>query len=229
MNVIECSELTLVRYSVNDAISQAKDRSVDYQIVQVRNLDVSLIEDLKKQGYQFHDRILQMEIDIASTIDMRNSKMKKLIPFSLEVSNQISEEMYLLGCIAFNTDRRFHLKQEFDNEIAKKVLREYINYYNKKDILTTQVTYNGELAGYMVINQRDGQAENVLGATKPGILGKMVAYGMYANTIEYLCSQENYKKYYAEVSSTNINSINLHIQLGAKVVGIYDEYIYRNN
>ena len=133
--------------------------------------------------------------------------------------------MFRLGCLAFNTDRRFHLKPEFDTEISAKTLKEYIRFYNEQDIVVTRVEYDGELAGYTVIHRQDEQAENVLGATKPGILGKMVAFGLYANTIKYLYEQENYKKYYAEVSSSNTASINLHVQLGAKVLGSYDKYI----
>ena len=225
MDRFTCEDFLVLYYTGKEKKCQLNEMMATYHIASVENMDISAIEGLKRQGFQFHDRILQMEIDIAATEELRKKTMEKLMVFPLEVSEVISDEMFRLGCLAFNTDRRFHLKPEFDTEISAKTLKEYIRFYNEQDIVVTRVEYDGELAGYTVIHRQDEQAENVLGATKPGILGKMVAFGLYANTIKYLYEQENYKKYYAEVSSSNTASINLHVQLGAKVLGSYDKYI----
>lgn len=227
MDRFACEDFLVLYYTGKEKKCQLDETTAAYHIASMESLDVSAIENLKKQGFQFHDRILQMEIDIAATEVLRKKTMEKLMVFPLEISEKISDEMFQLGCLAFETDRRFHLKPEFDAALSAKVLNEYIKFYNEQNIVVTRVEYDGDLAGYTVIHRQDGQAENVLGATKPGILGKMVAFGMYANTINYLYEQENYKKYYAEVSSSNIASINLHMQLGAKVIGSRDEYICR--
>lgn len=223
---LDCNDFAVSYYDGIQEIKLGKDVDT-YHVVPADTLDTAVTEELGKQGFQFLDRILKMEIDIAATKEHREKRMEKLMAFPVELSDTVSEEMYDLACLVFDTDRRFHLRHGFDSIFSAKVLRAYVDFYNEKDIFTFQVRYKGELAGFTVVHRQENFGENVLGVTKPGILGKMAAYGMYAGMIDYMYEQENYKNYYAEVSSCNAASMNLHMQLGAKVTGNYDKFIYR--
>lgn len=222
------SEEFVVSYYDDKSEVNLKTNRDTYHLVPVDCQDITALEELKGKGFQFLDRILKVNIDIPATKEIRAQKIDKIMTFSLEISNSISEEMYALACLGFDTDRRFHLQEGFDSAFSAKVLRKYVEFYNEKDIICFQERYKDELAGFTVVHRQEKYCENVLGVTKPGILGKAAAYGMYAGMLDYMLEHENFKEYYAEVSSCNVASMNLHIQLGAKVTGSYDKYIYNS-
>jgi L-amino acid N-acyltransferase YncA len=132
-----------------------------------------------------------------------------------------------MACKAYDTDRRFHLNNGFDQLIANKVIRAYIEKYSQNSLRIVTSTYKDKITGFTTIPLiRDEVAENVLGVTEPSIVGKVSAYPLYRETLNILQSK-SYRKYVGRVSTANAASLNLHFQLGARVIGIEDIYIWR--
>lgn len=218
-------------YSLFENISPYSYTTADYIISQAENLNAEKTEHLLCNGFLFHDRKLRVEINIKDTEIFSKRLEGKTAYFDIRTSRDVSEEMYVLACKAFNNDRRFHLEQNFDQNLANQIIKAYFNDFNQRDILIFKALQNKELLGFIIVEKHsDGKCENLLGATRPDIKGKIIAYGLYVNVLKMLAENEygNLKKYYGDVSSTNLASLNLHIQLGARIKKIYDEFIYRN-
>lgn len=203
-----------------------------YNVQQVGNLNDEKIEELLKQGFCFHDRVLRFEISVDAQKDFLNSIE---IPegVSITLSDAFTEDMYHLACKAYTTDRRFHLEQRFDPNVANDVIGAYLREFKEKNYLVIKALHQQKLLGFTVIRECEKEEvfENVLGATLPGMKGKMIAVPLYARMLK-LASESAFKskctKYVGDVSSTNAASINLHMYFGGKVAAIIDEYIYRN-
>lgn len=203
-----------------------------YNIQQVDSLKAERIEELLKQGFYFHDRVLRFEI----SVDAQKDLLKRIeIPegVSISLSDTFTEDMYHLACEAYTTDRRFHLEQKFDSNVANDVIGAYLREFKEKNYLVIKALYQQKLLGFTVIRECEKKEvfENVLGATLPGMKGKMIAVPLYGRMLE-LASESAFKskckKYVGDVSSTNAASINLHMYFGGKVTTTIDEYIYRN-
>lgn len=202
---------------------------VDYTIVQTDILDIDKAEMLLSNNFLFHDRKFRMEINIEETGEIRNKRVKRVKALSMCEKNELTEEIYILACQVFNFDRRFHLEHRFNQQLANAMIEAYFNDLRKRKIIVIEARCKDELLGCIIVEKHEkGTFENVLGFTKGNIKGKMVAGELYNYTLEFIAQNQNekYTKYYGDVSTINLNSINLHIQLGAKIKEIYDEYIY---
>lgn len=194
-------------------------------IRRVEAVDDRCAEELKAVGYRFLDRILLMEIDLKATEKRRGEIAAKLIDIPVELSETFPEDLSALACEALPTDRRFHLEPLFDAEAAKPRIEAYIKSYREKGALLFSVRREGQLLGFTIVEKQEkGAFENVLGVTRPDMHGRMAAFPLY-NAMLNGMREAGFRKYIGRVSSSNLASINLHINLGAKVAGIYDEYI----
>lgn len=194
-------------------------------IQRIEATDDRRAEELKAAGYRLLDRILLMEIDLKATEKRREEIAAKLIEIPVDRPESFPEDLSALACEALPTDRRFHLEPLFDPEVAKPRIEAYIESYREKGALLFSVRREGRLLGFTIVEeQQKGTFENVLGITRPDMLGKMAAFPLY-NAMLNGMREAGFKKYIGRVSSSNLASVNLHINLGAKVAGIYDEYI----
>ena len=213
-----------------------QDCTEKYNIQQVKSTDDIRIAELLENGFRFHDRILRVEIFLK---DNSGSFLNDIdIPvrggeISISLSDEYTEEMYRLACEAYTTDRRFHLEQRFDQNVANHVIASYLKEFNEKNYPVIKAVHRQELLGFTVIREdRDKNCfENILGATLPGMKGKMAAVPLYKSMLQLgseSAFENKYRRYVGDISSANVASINLHMQLGAKVVDTIDAYIYRN-
>jgi L-amino acid N-acyltransferase YncA len=200
---------------------------LDYLLAKTDFREIDKIIKLKEHGYCFHDRILKLEIDIPSTAEIRNSKVKGSGIVSVLARDTMNEEMIQMACEVYDTDRRFHLDENFNQETADQVIRSYIKSLGISHVLVVTAMYNGVVAGFTTLPLKEANcAENVLGVTKKGIVGKVSAFPLYCEMLNIL-QEKGYRKYIGRVSTTNAASLNLHFQLGAKVAGVEDVYIWR--
>lgn len=215
------------------ACEEKFDKCVEkYNIQQVDSLNDERIEELLKQGFHFHDRVLRVEISVEAQKDLLN-RIEIPNGVSISLSDDFTEDMYHLACEAYKTDRRFHLEQRFDANVANDVIGAYLREFKEKNYLVVKALHQQNLLGFTVIRECEQKEafENVLGATLPGMKGKMIAVPLYGRMLR-LVSESAFKsrrlKYRGGISSTNAASINLHMHFDAKVTAIIDEYIYRN-
>lgn len=199
--------------------------SVTYRIQRTDSLDVTRGMQLQEAGYCFHDRVFNVEI-------VRTEKDAVVFPQGVEcvISEVKTDDLYKLATEAFSHDRRFHLEKDWNQRMANHVIRAYLNKFEEAHYSVIRVLHEEVLLGFVVLRcAGDKSFENVLGCTRPGIKGKMIAYPMYLAAIalgKKLTCPEG--KYIGRVSSTNMASLNLHMSLGARITSIEDEYILFN-
>ena len=196
-----------------------------YKIEKVEFDNTEYIEDLLNKGYRFHDRVIRMEIPLKGNKIISDSDMERLLHFPIKICDKFADDVYDLAHAAYTTDRRFHLDLHFNQTNANEVIDSYIECCKQAKMRVVRCEFKEQLLGVIVLrDNEDGTIDNVLGAVKPDMQGRMAAYSLYANTLKML-AEDGYKKYYGDVSSSNVASLNLHINLGAKAVSVIDEYI----
>lgn len=227
MEILHCESLLLKKYSVGESFES--DDHV-YIIQQVESNDMQRAEELRKQGFYFHERFFFIENSLR-TAEMRNGTEGGISEILLEMSNEYPPDIYELAYESFETDRRFHLERQFDQSKAKTVKEAYINQCRERGCMVFSARKDGKLLGYIIVDTHPGRGAGcfqiMLGVTCPGIRGKMTAVPLYRGLLEHMAMPGNggFTKYCGYISTTNTASINLHSHLGARVVGTVDEYI----
>lgn len=202
------------------------DTSSGYTIVEVDVKNSSYESKLLSSGYRFLDRVFEMDIALSGAVDVDDLSSQGI---KFVVDSIVSDDIYELACEVYDSDRRFHLDPVFNQENANHILKQYIEDYKQIGVKVFKAYREQELLGFTIVNENvDEKAiffENVLGATKPGIKGKMIAAPLYKKMLYE--ESKTFKKYYGKVSSSNLASINLHFMLGGRIRNIYDEFIYK--
>lgn len=199
----------------------------DYSVIKVAPDDSEKKDILLSHQYEFLDRVFDMIVDLESTKVIRDAKNRNVDGIIFDSVPEITEQMILMAYEVYKTDRRFHLKRDFDQYEANKVIDAYVDSFANTKHVVISATYRNKLTGYVFLTLSDSDVfENVLGVTDNSIIGKMTAFMLYSYMMDY-GYQLGYKKYLGRVSASNIASLNLHINLGAIVSNVSDEYIYR--
>lgn len=206
-----------------------------YIVQQVEKQQIEKAVELLSQGFEFHERYLLVENNLKSEENLCEQTNEILKGVCMEIEHDYREDLYSLAYESFEADRRFHLERKFDQEIARYVKESYINQCRDSGMPFFSVRKDGKLLGYIIIELQPQKAGGcihiMLGVTCPGIKGKMIAPLLYKGMLMRFSLTENggYTKYRGYISSANIASINLHQGLGAKIIKVVDEYIYRTS
>lgn len=228
MEILQCRGFVLKKYSVGEHFVPDDDACI---IQQIESNDVRRAEELQKQGFCFHERLLLIEISIKPADRMHNGREGAVSEMSMQLSSEYPPEIYELAYESFETDRRFHLERQFNQDRARVVKTSYIDRCKERGCMVFSAYKEGELLGDIIVDthpeKADGCFQIMLGVTRAGIKGKMTAIPLYSGLLEKMAMPENggFTKYRGYVSTTNTASINLHSYLGGKVVGTVDEYI----
>ena len=198
----------------------------NYDISVARPNDDEKEKELLEEGFRFLDRVFVYEIDLRKARCIPSYQSIEAVFFS---DYDYDQDIYSLAYEAFSNDRRFHLEPLFDLAAARAAIYRYINELSGRQHRIYKVKHGDELLGFTIVDEKaDTSAnsfENMLGATKPGIKGKMIAGLLYTSML--LDEASHFRKYIGRVSSSNIASINLHNRLGGHVVEVYDEFIMK--
>lgn len=208
-----------------DDISAVRQDAL-YIVKKSQGDDPDRMIEFKNAGFVFLDRLLCAEINLKASYELRQDRMKELPGLSFYDSSEFTKDMFDMACRQYTKDRRFHLKDCFDDVLAADIINIYSKHYMNCGGKLYLSNYNGALSGYIMYVQKGDSFENVLGVTAPGLPGKASAYALYSKLMDKML-EEGYKNYKGWVSSSNIASINLHIKLGASVTRVIDEYIMR--
>lgn len=225
--ILRTDKFEIERFESNLGVNMISFRS-DYVICQSDVLDSAYEDKLLQMGFHFLDRILYFEINTDRFV--KRFSRNTVSEIDLVCDTKLDDDVFQLACEVYTSDRRFHLDSVFDQSKANLVIEAYIDYFRRRSIRVYKALYREKLLGFTVVDEKADSTnvffENMLGATRPGIKGKMVAGPLYS----FMIAEEGkiFKKYVGRVSSSNIASINLHHQLGGNVKKIYDEFIYRN-
>lgn len=203
------------------------DSLADYVICRADPADSVYEDRLCSMGFRFLDRMLYFEIDLKA---FEEKPADALSGIDFVCDDRFDDDVYALAHAAYTTDRRFHLKPVFDQVSANEVMDAYIDEFRDRELKLYKALHGRELLGFAVVDENADTRhlffENVLGATRPGIKGKMIAAPLYSAMLAG--ERDRFRKYAGRVSSSNMASVNLHFQLGGHVTKIYDEFIYEN-
>ena len=87
----------------------------------------SNINALFKKGYVFVERTLGVSINLSKDeIDY-----KKLIRFDIKKVQANNEDVLRIAIDSFPTDRRFHIRPEYDNSISEIIIRDWVSKLNE--------------------------------------------------------------------------------------------------
>ncbi len=223
------SDSKIIYIEMNDDITVNAPDNAKYVICECSYNDFQSQNELKAAGFEFLDRLIRVQIDTNSSLI--NEKIVQIQNGSSGIivspGSDYSELMTQLYHKAYTEDRRFHLTKEFDQIQANDVIDGYIEYLKDTNATPITAVSDGNLIGCTILKPSpEGGIANLLGATLPGIKGRMAALPLYIGTLDYI-RQGGTRMYYGEISSCNLASLNLHFALGAKVTAIKDKYILR--
>lgn len=229
MQKLECKTAAVCLAPAGELLRE--NPPADYLIAQTDFTKTDEIAELLSNGYRFHDRLF--EVAVSDKTLNANINCGDVSRINFRETDAASDEMYKLAYSSFHDDRRFFLDLDFENkEQAREVIGAYIRECMKFGGKIIYAEYKNELLGYLLTarlqereRERDGapRREILLGMTKHTMLGKMIAYPLYAKAVEL------YGGYCGKVSSTNIASLSLQTRLGARIIGVEDRYILRQN
>lgn len=144
-------------------------------------------------------------------------------------TDEFTDEILDLALKAFDTDRRSFLERDFAPvERAYEVINAYIAYYRSRRHKIIKAVHGDNVLGFVILHEvENGVYENVLGLTKQNLMGKAAAVPLYSSVLGIVGAEG--KRYLGIASSTNMASINLHMQLGARATDTIDRYILRKS
>lgn len=229
MYILTCKSFQICCGTAEEILSR-QSIDTDYIIAQTEFSQTKDIARLLASGFCFHDRQLKMDISISRTLERFSGIFGNTNGVSVSETEHFTGEMLDMALTAFDMDRRFHLEQGFGStRRVKEVLESAVAHYQEGRHKIFRTDCQGNLVGCVLIRDiGSGIYENVLGFTRPGIAGKAAAIPLYVGALKQIGSGGG-KRYLGSVSSTNMASLNLHIQLGAKVTAITDWYIFRKH
>lgn len=197
----------------------------DYVIAKACPEDVGRIKELEERGFCFHNRTVLGEIPLS----VLNEKQLRMIRADVREEGNITPDLYELARRCFPRDRRFHLKKDFDQGLADKILKGYMDELSGERLRVYKCFHKSRLTGFTIVKNLENQnCENVLGAVDPEYQNRGAALNLYLYMMK--CLRDNgMEKLYGRISTTNMASINLHIALGAKYREPMDEYIHVRN
>lgn len=192
----------------------------DFTLVHVQYDDIESIKKAKDKGFEFLNRTITASISLQSIKDDLGDNIRA----NIVCDKDITHDMYEIAYLAFPTDRRFHLGEAFDNTLAKKLIKAYIDDANEKNILVFKCYHKERLVGFTIVEINDEiTCETILGAVLPEYHKRGVAINLYAYMRNVL-AEKGYKEVFGRIASTNVSSINLHVSLGARFADTEDVY-----
>ncbi len=181
------------------------------------------IAGLRESGFNFHERFIKIKINIGAAL-RRLPAMTARWDVTVRETRGFTDAMLDLACRAYGTDRRFHLEPGFDNdELAKEMIVAAARRFEAQQARIVTASHDGDLLGFCAFLPYGNGYYNAMGLTVRDMKGRLAAWPLYTGALRLLAGGE----YVAGISSANVASLNLHIQLGAKVTGTEDWYILR--
>lgn len=207
----------------NEVLEDEGLENGDIVIVEVPSLDFEKKKLIEDKGFYFHDRILNVEVGTK----IKNPYRIESPFFTLEVSEKFDDIVKNLSHQVFTNDRRFHFEKIPNQRKANNVIDAFIDNCRYEGCKIVKCMHEQELMGFIILKNNGNKiASNLLGAVRPDCHGKMAVPVLYGGTLRLLAN-EGYVKEYGTISATNVPSINLHFQLGGRLVGTTDKYIRR--
>ncbi len=217
------SNIEIVYIEKEESVSCDTDTQNVYYLAKSDVFDTERIQSLINKGYSFHERFLDYIIDPRKL----DEKKVNMIRADVREDSRITEDMMELASITFIHDRRFHLDPEFDIQKASGVVRGFMESLMHEPVLVYKCFHKEKLVGFTIIRKdTENKCENLLGAVDPDYQKKGAAFNLYVYMVDDL-RKKGYESLIGSIASCNVQSLNLHLMLGATFSGVWDHYIKR--
>ena len=109
----------------NDDINDISENDFDIVklIINPKNCDVV---DMEKRGYMFADRTIETSIPLS-----HQDNLEKFIRLPIVETDEYKDELFQIASKSFPYDRRFHLKKQYNQELADTVIKDWIYKLDK--------------------------------------------------------------------------------------------------
>lgn len=230
MYILSCNNFNVCYGNAEEILTVGIPKgNAKYIIAQTHFRRTNEIAQLLDLGFCFHDRCLRLEVSTSRAKKYYSERGSSANDILVRETEAFTDEMLDLALKAFDTDRRFFLDREFTPvEHAFEVIRAYIAYYRSRRHKIIKAVHRDSVLGFVILHEvENGIYENVLGLTKQNLMGKAAAVPLYSSVLGIVGAEG--KRYLGIASSTNMASINLHMQLGARATDAIDRYILRKS
>lgn len=177
----------------------------------------SNINALFKKGYVFVERTLGVSINLSKDeIDY-----KQLIRFDIKKVQANNEDVLRIAIDSFPTDRRFHIRPEYDNSISEIIIRDWVSKLNEIYVCV----YKDKIIGFIDLepyNEKDCFIH--LAAVQKEYRATGAAVALYAHAI-IKAKEKGCNKICGRISSANVAVMNLYTRLGGTFSEPIDVYL----
>lgn len=223
MRRLETEDMVISYLEFEEIVNGIEPDEKSVIVVEVHSWDFEKKKILEEKGFCFHDRILNVEV---GTKLKTNHKIESQF-FKLVVGNDFDEVVKQLAHEVFFYDSRFHFDRIPNRIKGNKVIDAFLDNCGREGFRIVKCMHDNDLMGFIILKDNgNNTATNMLGAVKQDCHGKMSVPFLYGGTLEMLAS-EGITKEFGTISASNVASINLHFQLGGRLVNTTDKYIRR--
>ncbi|MEG1752301.1 MAG: GNAT family N-acetyltransferase [Christensenella sp.] len=164
------------------------------------------IRAMQAMDFTFGDRMLKVKILPARTkLDYAG-----LVRTKPELTDLYKEEILSIACESFLTDRRFHVAPNYDDMLARKILKCWISDIDKCFVCKVK----DEVAGFLALKQINEQTVSIhLAAVRQRWRVAGIATSLYANAIQW-AKEQGFSCVEGYISAANTAVLNLYSFLG---------------
>lgn len=173
---------------------------------------------LEKNDFYFLERFLDCRIML------RNLPEKpKRVRFETGIGQAAAEELQKVYYAAFTQDRRMHLGQGYEQDLANRLIDYYIREAKSENMVLLECRYKKQLAGCAFLREADSAYEVYLAGVLPLYQKTGMAVELYRACADF-ASEAGKRILTGRISAANTDVMNLYARLGAAYYHPRDVY-----
>ena len=173
---------------------------------------------LEKNGFYFLERFLDCRIML------RNLPEKpKRMRYETGIGQAATEELQKVYYAAFTQDRRMHLGQGYEQNLANRLIDYYIREAQSENMVLLECRYKKQLAGCAFLREADSAYEVYLAAVLPLYQKTGMAVELYRACADF-AAEAGKRMLTGRISAANTDVMNLYARLGAAYYHPRDVY-----
>lgn len=200
------------------------EQDVDFVQCSIKPSDTQAAEWLSAHGFFFADRKLDVRVKVQRAKERAKYRFQvgyESQPYDAAQREKINEIL----CEAFTHDRRFHLRQHYDKQLAGEILEAYCGFAENSGMERIVCRYRDEMIGCMYLKKTKEGYFVYLAAVHPAYQGTGAAVELYQEAVSF-CKRRNGMVLSGNISSSNTGVMNIYAQLGGTFYRETDIYLY---
>ncbi len=208
---------------VQDGLPDDPDKllTVDCRFIQceVTVNDITAKKWLTGHGFYFVERWLEASVSMRTL--PQDSRKNRYDICAGEEDIGVLRRIYRE---AYTEDRRFHLRQDYDQALADQVIEQYIQDAHDQGMVLLLCRYKGESIGSLFLQETEKGFFIYLAGVRPRYQGTGAAVELYRASADY-CKEHGGLQLTGRISAANTGVMNLYGMLNASFFNPRDLYI----